>query len=117
MANMAIANPAPTTQTRPAEIEVSVVMPCLNEAQTVGICIAKAQQAFREAEITGEIIVADNGSTDGSQEIASRLGARVVPVKDRGYGSALMGGIAAAVGKYIIMGDADDSYDFGHIPR
>src|SRR5205085_603860 len=80
-------------------------------------CITKAQQAFREGGIAGEVIVADNGSTDGSQEIASRLGARVVPVKDRGYGSALMGGIAAAAGKYIIMGDADDSYDFGHIPR
>src|SRR5882724_9710980 len=111
MANMAIANPVSSPQNKPAEIEVSVVMPCLNEAQTVETCIVKAQQAFREAGVAGEIIVADNGSTDGSQEIASRLGARVVPVKDRGYGSALMGGIAAAAGKYVIMGDADDSYD------
>ena len=117
MANRAIANPAFSPQNKTAEVEVSVVMPCLNEAQTIGTCIAKAQQAFREGGIAGEVIVADNGSTDGSQEIASQLGARVVPVKDRGYGSALMGGIAAAAGKYIIMGDADDSYDFGHIPR
>lgn len=117
MANMAIANPSSRTQNKFAEVEVSVVMPCLNEAQTVGTCIGKALQAFREAGIAGEVIVADNGSTDGSQEIATRLGARVVPVKDRGYGSALMGGIVAASGKYIIMGDADDSYDFGHIPR
>jgi glycosyltransferase involved in cell wall biosynthesis len=114
---MAIANPSSHTQNKSAEIEVSVVMPCLNEAQTVGICIGKALETFREAGIAGEVIVADNGSTDGSQEIAARLGARVVPVKDRGYGSALMGGITAAAGKYIIMGDADDSYDFGHIPR
>src|ERR1041385_8883728 len=117
MANMAIVNPASSAQNRTAEVEVSVMMPCLNEAQTVGICITKAQQAFREGGIAGEIIVADNGSTDGSQEIASRLGARVIAVKERGYGAALMGGIAAASGKYVIMGDADDSYDFGHIPR
>jgi len=117
MANMAIANPTSSAQNQSAEVEVSVVMPCLNEAQTVGKCIMKAQQALGEGGIAGEIIVADNGSTDGSQEIASRLGARVVPVNERGYGGALMGGIAAAAGKYIIMGDADDSYDFGHIPR
>jgi glycosyltransferase involved in cell wall biosynthesis len=117
MANVAVENPALFPQNKTSEVEVSVVMPCLNEAQTIGTCIKKAQQAFREGSIAGEIIVADNGSTDGSQEIASRLGARVVPVKERGYGSALMGGIAAAAGKYVIMGDADDSYDFGHIPR
>jgi len=117
MANVAIIGSASAAQNRTPEVEVSVVMPCLNEAQTVGTCIAKAQQAFREGGIAGEIILADNGSTDGSQEIALRLGARVVPVKERGYGSALMGGIAAAAGQYIIMGDADDSYDFGHIPR
>ena len=113
MANVGVAS----AQNRTAEVEVSVVMPCLNEAQTVGTCIKKAQEAFREGSISGEIIVADNGSTDGSQEISSRLGARVIPVKERGYGAALMGGIAAASGKYVIMGDADDSYDFGHIPR
>jgi glycosyltransferase involved in cell wall biosynthesis len=98
-------------------IELSVVMPCLNEAETLETCIRKAQQAMREANIAGEIVIADNGSSDGSIEIAGRLGARVAHVKSRGYGNALMGGIAAAHGKYILMGDADDSYDFGHIPR
>ena len=91
-------------------------MPCLNEADTLEVCIVKAQRAMTEHQIDGEIIVADNGSTDGSQDIARRLGARVVDVKQKGYGSALMGGIAAARGKYVIMGDADDSYDFGEIP-
>jgi len=96
----------------PAPIELSVVMPCLNEAETLASCIKKAQQALDEYHIAGEIIIADNGSTDGSQAIAIGMGARVVPVDTRGYGSALMGGIAAARGTYIIMGDADDSYDF-----
>jgi len=98
-------------------VEVTVVMPCLNEAETLGICIEKAQRAFSANQIAGEVIVADNGSTDGSQGIATRLGARVVNVSARGYGNALMGGIAAARGKYIIMGDADDSYDFLEIPK
>lgn len=97
--------------------EVSVVMPCLNEADTLARCIDKAQRAMREQGVRGEVIVADNGSSDGSREIAERAGARVVQVEQRGYGSALMGGIAAARGKYIIMGDADDSYDFLEIPR
>jgi glycosyltransferase involved in cell wall biosynthesis len=100
-----------------AEIEVSVVMPCLNEADSLESCIRKAQQAFRDHNIKGDIIVADNGSTDGSQAIAARLGARVVPVAQKGYGNALMGGIAAARGKFVIMGDADDSYDFREIPK
>ncbi len=98
-------------------IEVSVVMPCLNEAETLETCIVKARRALEQANISGEIVVADNGSTDGSVEIAERLGARVVNVRAKGYGNALMGGIASAVGKYVVMGDADDSYDFGHIPR
>src|SRR5205814_6584269 len=92
-------------------------MPCLNEAETLASCILRAQTTLQAAKVLGEVIVADNGSTDGSPEIAARLGARVVHVEARGYGNALMGGIAAAAGKYIIMGDADDSYDFGHIPR
>jgi glycosyltransferase involved in cell wall biosynthesis len=100
-----------------AAIELSVVMPCLNEAETLETCILKAQKAFRDANIAGEVIIADNGSTDGSQEIGERLGAKVARVQARGYGNALMGGIAAASGKYIVMGDADASYDFGHIPR
>lgn len=99
------------------ETELSVVMPCLNEADTLAICIEKAQRAMRGAGIEGEVIVADNGSTDGSQEIARRLGARVVPVTEKGYGNALMGGIRAALGEYVIMGDADDSYDFLEIPK
>jgi len=96
-------------------LEVSVIMPCLNEAETLATCIIKAQQALQENKIQGEVIVADNGSTDGSQAIAIHLGARVVPVPARGYGHALMGGIAAAQGRFIIMGDADDSYDFANI--
>ena len=98
-------------------IEVSVVMPCLNEAETLETCIVKAQRALEEARIAGEVVIADNGSTDGSVEIAERLGARVVNVRARGYGNALMGGIAAARGEYVVMGDADDSYDFSHVPR
>lgn len=92
-------------------------MPCLNEAETLEVCIRKAQETLRDVRINGEVIVADNGSSDGSVEIAERLGARVVHVKAKGYGNALMGGIAAASGEYIIMGDADESYDFTHIPR
>ncbi len=92
-------------------------MPCLNEAETLGTCIAKAKEVIIELEIEAEIIVADNGSDDGSQEIARELGARVVLVAEKGYGNALMGGIAASRGRYIIMGDADDSYDFREIPR
>lgn len=98
-----------------SEVEFSIVMPCLNEAETLAICIQKAQRSLAENNVRGEIIIADNGSSDGSQEIATELGARVVNVKSRGYGSALMGGIAAAQGKYVIMGDADDSYDFAHL--
>jgi hypothetical protein len=97
--------------------ELSVVMPCLNEAETIGTCIDKAMQAIEENGIEAEVLVADNGSTDGSQAIASERGARVLAVPERGYGSALMAGIAAAQGRYVLMGDADDSYDFLEIPR
>ena len=105
-------------QTNPSgeyTLELSIVMPCLNEAETLEICIEKAQKSLRELDIAGEVIIADNGSTDGSQAIATRMGARVVPVAAKGYGSALMGGIIAARGVYIIMGDADDSYNFSNL--
>jgi len=98
-------------------MEVSVVIPCLNEAETLATCIDKAFRALNEHQIDSEIIVADNGSTDGSCEIAKGLGVRVLHVKERGYGNALMEGIAAARGEFIIMGDADDSYDFLEIPK
>jgi glycosyltransferase involved in cell wall biosynthesis len=97
--------------------ELSVVMPCLNEADTLAIVIEKARRAIDENAINAEIVIADNGSTDGSQEIARKLGVRVIAVDQRGYGAALMGGINAARGTYVIMGDADDSYDWAEIPR
>ena len=93
-------------------IELSIVMPCLDEAETLATCITKANTYLRTSGVHGEVVIADNGSTDGSQQIAESLGARVVPVSRKGYGNALMGGIEAARGKYVIMGDADDSYDF-----
>jgi len=98
-----------------ANLELSIIMPCLDEAETLATCIRKAQASLARLGIVGEIIVADNGSTDGSAAIAEACGARVVHVAARGYGAALQGGIAAARGHYIIMGDADDSYDFGAI--
>ncbi|MDX6461217.1 MAG: hypothetical protein QOE55_4914 [Acidobacteriaceae bacterium] len=98
-------------------IELSVVMPCLNERETVGVCIRKAMVALKDAGIPGEVIIADNGSTDGSVELAQAEGARVVNIEQKGYGSALKGGILAARGRYVLMADSDDSYDFGHAPR
>ena len=98
-------------------IEVTVVLPCLNEAETLAACVAKAQRAFDESGMSGEVVVADNGSLDGSPQVAEQAGARVVPVAERGYGAALMGGIAAARGRFVVMGDADESYDFGEVPR
>lgn len=96
--------------------EVSVVIPCLNEANSLELCIRKALDAFAKNGIHGEVVVADNGSTDGSIEIAETAGARVVRVRKGGYGSALLGGIARSKGKFIVMGDADDSYDFSAVP-
>jgi hypothetical protein len=98
-------------------LELTVVMPCLNEADTLATCIRKALAAMRTAGIDGEVVVADNGSTDDSPAIARAEGARLVPIATRGYGAALMGGIEAARGRFIIMGDADDSYDFGELPK
>lgn len=98
--------------TAPEEVELTILMPCLNEAETLEVCIRKALGFLEKHQVRGEVLIADNGSTDGSQTIAEKTGARVVPVKDKGYGNALLGGIAAAKGRYIIMGDADDSYDF-----
>jgi glycosyltransferase involved in cell wall biosynthesis len=100
---------------RSSQVELTVLLPCLNEAETLAVCIQKAQRFLARSGIRGEIIVADNGSTDGSQEIAVAEGARVVPVASRGYGAALTGGIEEALGKYVIMGDADDSYDFSSL--
>ena len=97
------------------EIELSIVMPCLNEAETLEVCITKALTALREHDVNGEVIISDNGSTDGSIEIAEKMGVRVVHCPRKGYGNALMCGIEAAAGKFIIMGDADDSYDFSAI--
>ena len=103
------AGPSPVTPV------LSVVMPCLNEARTVVACVAKAQAYFRRAGIAGEVVVADNGSSDGSPELAIAAGARIVRVAERGYGAAIAGGIRAARGRWVVMGDADDSYDFEHL--
>lgn len=116
--------PETSTQTSPSAnvddtsaIELTVLMPCLDEAETLQICIEKALQGIKEANVVGEVLIADNGSTDGSQKIATDLGARVIHVERKGYGSALQGGIKEARGKWIIMGDADDSYDFSQIAK
>ena len=94
------------------ELELTILMPCLNEAETLEICIKKALKFLTESNIKGEVLISDNGSTDGSIEIAQKAGARVVNTEVKGYGSALINGTKNAKGKYIIMGDADDSYDF-----
>ena len=98
-----------------ADLELTILMPCLNEAETLAVCIGKARGYLERSGIAGEVLIADNGSTDGSQVIAEREGARVVPVPVRGYGAALAAGIEAARGRYVIMGDADDSYDFANL--
>lgn len=96
-------------------LELSIIMPCLNEAETLETCIKKAQDYLYKYKVVGEVLIADNGSTDGSQQIANEMGARVVNVEEKGYGSALLGGINAAKGQFVIMGDADDSYDFSQL--
>jgi Glycosyl transferase family 2 len=113
----AIEKPTGPTPTMATGVSISVVMPCLNEAETLAVCVRKAHKAIEEAGVSGEVIVADNGSTDGSQTIAMREGARVVDVAVRGYGAALMAGNDAAHGEYILMADSDDSYNFSHLPR
>lgn len=95
--------------------ELTILMPCLNEAETLETCIVKAMDYLKQSNVDGEVLIADNGSTDGSQEIAKRLGARVVDVPVKGYGAALGAGINDAKGKFIIMGDSDDSYDFSNL--
>jgi glycosyltransferase involved in cell wall biosynthesis len=96
---------------------VSIVMPCLNEAETLEVCIQKAKATLKNMNVSFEIVIADNGSSDGSQLIAESLGARVIEVSEKGYGAALIGGIERSLGEYVVMADADDSYDFRHIPR
>ena len=93
-------------------VELTILMPCLNEAETIEVCVRKARGYLERSGVAGEVLVADNGSTDGSQALAMAAGARVALVLEKGYGAALMGGIREARGRYIIMGDADDSYDF-----
>lgn len=99
----------------PESLDLTIVMPCLNEAETLATCIKKAQSGIAKAGVTGEVLIADNGSTDGSIEIAESLGARVERVQEKGYGNALRGGIQSARGRWIIMGDSDDSYDFSDV--
>lgn len=107
--------PGAVSNGRTPDIELTILMPCLNEAETLAACIGKAMLYLRGSGVRGEVVVADNGSHDGSRDIARALGARVVEVAEKGYGAALLGGIAAARGRYTIMGDADDSYDFGRL--
>lgn len=107
--------PVPGADTAAPGLELTILMPCLNEAETLALCIREAQDFLTRSGIAGEVLVADNGSTDGSQEIAQRLGARVVPITERGYGAALRGGIASARGRFVIMGDSDNSYDFANL--
>ncbi|MBV9508954.1 MAG: glycosyltransferase family 2 protein [Caulobacteraceae bacterium] len=105
----------PTGQPEPAALELTILMPCLNEAETIEVCVRKALGYLKRSGVAGEVLVADNGSTDGSQAMAEALGARVVAVPEKGYGAALIGGVRAAKGRFVIMGDADDSYDFENL--
>jgi glycosyltransferase involved in cell wall biosynthesis len=101
----------------PEPVDLTILMPCLNEAETLARCIEKAKKGIAQSGVRGEILIADNGSTDGSQGIAEKNGARVAAISEKGYGSALIGGTRAAAGKWILMGDADDSYDFSEADR
>src|SRR3974390_1304739 len=112
-----IAHSSPLPASSAEGVEVSVVIPCLNEVNSIAICVDKAIRAMREDGLRGEVVVGDNGSTDGSQEIAQRHGARLVICSERGYGAALRAAIGASRGQFIVMGDADDSYDFGEVPK
>jgi len=96
-------------------LELTILLPCLNEAETIETCIDKAMAYLARSDLRGEVLVADNGSTDGSQQLAAAKGARLVQVRDRGYGSTLRNGILAARGRYVVMGDADDSYDLSDL--
>ena len=116
--DMSVREQSPVTarsRARASALELTILMPCLNEAETVATCVGKAMGFLRRTGVKGEVLIADNGSTDGSQALAEAAGARIVGVLDRGYGAALMGGIEAARGRYVIMGDADDSYDFENL--
>jgi glycosyltransferase involved in cell wall biosynthesis len=117
MAQPAVERDAKVAAMRPANapLELTILMPCLNEAETIATCVAKANGYLTRASVAGEVLVADNGSTDGSQALAVAAGARVVAVPEKGYGAALMGGVRAAHGRFVIMGDADDSYDFENL--
>src|SRR5712692_294843 len=105
----------PTEGPAASPLELTILMPCLNEAETISTCVAKAKSFLTRAGIAGEVLIADNGSSDGSVALAQRDGARVIAVAERGYGAALRAGIAAARGRFVIMGDADDSYDFSRL--
>jgi glycosyltransferase involved in cell wall biosynthesis len=96
-------------------LEISIVMPCLNEAETIEVCIKKAKKWLQENGVAGEVVIGDNGSTDGSQQMAINLGARVIDVPQKGYGAALMGAIEASNSKFVVMADSDDSYDFSNL--
>jgi len=112
MAGAAVSLGEPKLDQATAPLELTILMPCLNEAETLATCIQKALGYLARSGVSGEVLIADNGSTDGSQEIARGLGARVIDVPEKGYGAALIAGIAGARGRYVIMGDSDDSYDF-----
>jgi hypothetical protein len=112
---LAEALPIERSAADPAALELTILMPCLNEAETIATCIAKAKAFLARADMAGEVLIADNGSCDGSVTLAQRAGARVVAVAERGYGAALRAGVAAARGRFVIMGDADDSYDFSNL--